>query len=308
MRLLCQILISAFSAYLIGFWIMLYMNPECDFWLELEIRRNQALQEIRKNKPDEPVVLFAGGSSCAFSIDPLIITRNTGMPSINLGGPAHAGASYLVPRAIASARPGDLIVLALETHFLTTSTPHLPTSLGLALNLRQGQLAQCLPHLHRLRPGATFFATWLAKSATGNLTYRYDISHHRQDGRLEHPALLSSTTRVAHPKAIPLSLDGIKLIRQSLNEATKKNVTLVYSMPWQYIQEHDHANHRSLNEQLLIEISHHLHCLEDQSFGLSSTPEYFSDTINHLSQKGSKMRTVKVAQGLGQYLKQHHSQ
>lgn len=287
---------------------MLYLNPECDFWLELEIRRNQALQEIRKNKPDEPVVLFAGGSSCAFSIDPLIITQNTGMPAVNLGGPAHAGASYLIPTAIESAKPGDLVVLALETHFLTTSTQHLPTSLGLALNLRQGQISRCLPHLHRLRPGAIFFATWLAKSATGNLTYRYDISHYRQGGRLEHPALLSSTTRVAHPKAKPLSLEGIKLIRQSLRKAEMKNVTLVYSMPWQYIEEHDHADNRFLNEQLLIEISHHLHCLEDQSFGLSSTPEYFSDTINHLSQEGSKMRTVKVARALYGYLKQHYSQ
>jgi hypothetical protein len=87
-----------------------------------------------------------------------------------------------------------------------------------------------------------------------------------------------------------------------------KNVTLVYSMPWQYIEEHDHADNRFLNEQLLIEISHHLHCLEDQSFGLSSTPEYFSDTINHLSQEGSKMRTVKVARALYGYLKQHYSQ
>lgn len=306
MRLLCQILVSALSAYLIGFWIMIYMNPECDFWLELEIRRNHALQEIRKNKPDEPVVLFAGGSSCAFSIDPLIITQNTGMPALNLGGPAHAGANYLIPRAMDSAKPGDFVVLALETHFLTPSAPQLPTSLGLALNLRQGQITQSLPHLHRLRPGTTFFATWLAKSATGNLRYRYNVSHHRQGGRLEHPAILSSTTRVAHSKAKPLSIDGIKLIRQSLNEATRKNVTLLYSMPWQYIEEHDHAKHRSLNEQLLIGISHHLHCLKDQSFGLSSTPDYFSDTINHLSQEGSKMRTLKVARGLSQYLKQHH--
>jgi hypothetical protein len=302
MRLLLSLLASALIAYGIGALILLRANPEVDFWHELESKRDKELAALRNDHPDQPLILFAGGSSCAFSIDPELIATATGLPAINLGGPAHAGVDYLIPRVMNAAKSGDIVILALEPHFLTADSQVPPTSLGLALQMKRDSRMEHLTHLHRLRPGATFLATWLAKCASGRLGYRYDASHHRAGGRLAHDAILDPNTRSPQAPDGQLGDAGRNLLRQLAHQAKERNIRLLYSLPWQYVEPPLADLHREANRCLLAQISEILPCVEDDSLGVSTRTEDFSDTTNHLSPPGSERRSISLAKELSRHL------
>jgi hypothetical protein len=307
MRLLLLCLLTAIGSYLVGTGIMIKANPECDFWNNLEQLRDRSLMQLRESHPTTPTILFAGGSSCAFSIDPQTVSQVTGIPSINLGGPAHAGTAYLIPRVMDSARSGDIVVLALEPHFLTNKATQFPTPLGLALLVRQGKLSQAFPHAHRLRPGAIFLATWIAKCATNKLLYRYDSSHLRPGGRIEHTSSFDPPPSSTKP-AFQLSKQGQQFLQNLSRQASQRQIKLFYSLPWQFTHTQDAPSIQETNRKLLASIGTFIDCLDDPALGVSTSKLDFSDTPNHLSFQGSKSRSKSVASSLRQKFAPIHSQ
>ena len=66
------------------------------------------------NKVVEPKILFVGGSSVDLGISAELASRILGKPAVNFGLISPLGPEYILKKAKEVARPGDLVVLALE--------------------------------------------------------------------------------------------------------------------------------------------------------------------------------------------------
>ncbi len=67
MRHLFLMLATTVVAFAVSTSIMLFGNPEISFWNDVTERRDQELKTIRPDGVDQSLIIFAGGSSCAFS-------------------------------------------------------------------------------------------------------------------------------------------------------------------------------------------------------------------------------------------------
>lgn len=185
MRFPALLLASLLAAYALSAVLTVGVNPEITFWLEAVKQREAAAAEIREKSPNQPIVFFTGGSSCAFSIDPKIIEETCGVPSINLGLPVSSGASYILHQSLRQAKEGDLIVVCLEPDLLTyPDQESSPSKTGFALEAHRGNLTDAaggssfhrslsIPEYLTLpRPGANYLITLAGRSITGK-GYRY---------------------------------------------------------------------------------------------------------------------------------------
>src|SRR5690606_23203255 len=84
MRLLVRLLLLALLAYAAGAVLLVRENPEAAFWGDLRARQDAELAKLRESYPGTPVILFAGGSSAAFSVDPALVTATCGVLAVNL--------------------------------------------------------------------------------------------------------------------------------------------------------------------------------------------------------------------------------
>ena len=196
MKLFFACILCAALAFLVGAFMMTSANPEVDFWASIRDKRDLQIEEIRRDQPQQPIVIFTGGSSCAFSIRPEIIQEAIGMPVMNYGAAAGTGSKFLIEQALQRCKKGDILVLAMETHFLAEEGRGKPTSLGMSLALsdRDIQLAvggdtfgdsvSAGEFFSFMRPGARYSAKWIGKSLKGDLSYRYKVTDYRNRGWL----------------------------------------------------------------------------------------------------------------------------
>jgi hypothetical protein len=285
-------------------------NPETRFWHALHARRVGDHDALHGAHPGKPSVIFTGGSSCAFSIDPIIISEATGLPAFNYGGAARSGAKFLIGNALARCRNGDILVLALEPHFLTEPGREQATQLGmsLAIAMKDPELAlggACFDSsvslrdiTNLLRPGARYMATWIGKAARGDLSYRYTLDDYREGGRLD---TSFDNKWLAASRALPpqhLTEEGKQLLREVVRIGNERNLKVIYALPWAYTEsEHVEAN-RKLNRTLLDEIAAIVPVLEDPMLGAIDDRSLFSDTEYHLSDAGSRRRSEAVVKAL----------
>jgi hypothetical protein len=78
------------------------------------IREAEVYKQARAAARKEPGLLVAGGSSAMFGIDSRQLEQALGRPVINLGVNAGLGLPAILSQALASAEPGDTVMLALE--------------------------------------------------------------------------------------------------------------------------------------------------------------------------------------------------
>lgn len=309
MRLLFLLALVAATAFAAGRWMVTAANPEVAFWSGVIAKRDVELAGLRAKRPGEGVVLFTGGSSCAFSVDPPRVAEVIGRPCFNLGGVARAGANYLIHEALKRSQPGDLLVLALEPHFITEEGRSRPTQLGLAMSLEAGDSAGAAggesfgrtvswrEQANLLRPGARYFGTWSAKLATGKLGYRYTMDDLRPGGRLETPVRTASLFSAALPARV-LTEEGKDMLRRVAEVARRKNVAVVYSLPWAYTDPQFLEQNRAMNRNLMQEVATLMPVLDDPAFGTCAEKGFYADSEYHLTAEGSHARSLAVAAGL----------
>jgi hypothetical protein len=314
MKLLIRLLLIACLAFVAGALLGVTWNPEADFWIERRKQEYHGVAALRESFPEAPLVLFCGGSSCAFSVDPAIVTAASGRPAYNLGTSARAGPKYYVDRAFRLAREGDIVVLGIEPNFLTEPELLKPSSLGLALAWRGldpaaavggrsfGGSLSLREHIALLRPGARYLVTWLGKRLSGGPRYHYGPADQREGGRLE-TALGHPTGRgdmAVHPSR--LTPEARQMLERIAALAKERQVRVVYALPWYFTAEESAAANRESRARLLEEIAGILPVLDDPALGIQTDPALFSDTNYHLTAAGSEARSRILARGLIRWL------
>lgn len=304
------LLLSLLAAYALSCILTIAVNPEVAFWNEAIEQRHAAITEIRKEQPEQPIIFFTGGSSCAFSIDPKIIEEECGLPAINLGLPVACGARYILHQALREARPGDLIVVCLEPDLLTyPGQESSPSKTGFTLEARRGNLTDAaggstfgenmeIPDFLTLsRPGANYLITLVGRTLTGK-GYRYKTSDIKYHGLIQTPVREPGLTPRGDTMANSLHQEGRILLESFTAAAKEKDVSLAYSMPWHYTATASIDPNRALNREILKDIESIMPVIEDGYSGSMPGRENFSDSPLHLSGDGTHIRSRALAKAL----------
>lgn len=320
MRLLAALLLSLVIAYAISWFLSVHVSPEVTFWHEVVERRDSELGVIRVSREGEPVTLFTGGSSCAFSINASIIEAEIGMAALNLGLPIYAGGYYIVDQAMSRARHGDLLVLALEPDlFVHPDTRTGPTPLSLALAVRGGNANNAAgsstfdrrvgvrSYLNEGRPGLRYLSTLGARFVTGR-AYRYGSEDIRSGGRIETPRMVENL-KPSHIALLgPIPESGRELLAVTAKAASLRGVNVVFTLPWYFADEDQVERAREHRAALLEEISEFLPVVDDGYLGCATERSWFSDTALHLSAEGSAIRSEALGRALAAWLEQEEAE
>jgi hypothetical protein len=305
-------------AYAASAFITIPANPEIKFWSSVVQKRDQEIAAIRKQNPNQPILFFTGGSSCAFSIDPQIIEEICGLPAFNLGLPVSAGPKYLLHQALEKARAGDIIVIALEPDTLTYQSDYEVTSLTLGLAIKDRDPSGTVggrsfneslafrDWLNLTRPGPGYIANYLGKAVTGK-GYRYKNEDIRYHGRIETQVSDPNLPQAGRKSVTEICSSGRALLTKFKQAASQKNVSLFYSMPW-VLNDKEAANHnREANRKIQESILPIMPVVDDGHQGVAIDSTFFSDSGLHLSAKGSSQRSIALGEALQHRLASHVS-
>ncbi len=308
MKFLLTLLLSLIAAYVISCVLTIFINPEVTFWNEAISRRMDDIASIRKNQPGQPLMIFTGGSSCAFSIDPAIMEKTTGLPTVNLGLPVAAGPRYHLHQALRQAKSGDIIIYSTAADILTyPSEESSPSKIGFALETRRGLPTESaggstfgksltLPqYLTLSRPGTDYLIVLAGRMASGK-GYRYKLPDIRYRGLIQTPCRDKSMKPDGPRTVTTLHPDGRKLLETFVAAAKLKGVRVAYSIPLTYSEQL--APSRAKNKQFLAEVGKIIPVIEDGYSGAIDNIENFADGKRHLSEQGSKIRSEALAEAL----------
>ena len=315
MRFLALILACTAAAYALAFGIAVPGNPELKFWRAVDQSRDREIAAVRQADPTPSLLLFTGGSSCAFSIDPEIIEQTCGRPTFNLGLPVAAGAKFLLHQALAKARSGDTLVVCLEPDLLTYPEAFKPSTLSFGLATLAGDPSGAVGGssfdqdldfrdcLNLSRPGPSHLATLIGKSAAGKEIYRYGIDDLRYRGRVETPDREPDLPRIGPKSSDQLTPAARELLTTFRDAADRKGVRIAYSMPWVLTAADAATTNRAVNRRILDAIDPILPVLDDGWLGVSTDPAHFSDSGLHLTAEGARLRSSGLAKALDLWLK-----
>ncbi|MEK7950819.1 hypothetical protein [Luteolibacter soli] len=307
---------SAAAAYLLGFVFIAPANPEIQVWRKVEQRRDGEIASARAQAPNQPVILFTGGSSTAFSVDPALIEQSCGIRAFNLAFPAAAGPRYLLDQALERSRSGDILVIGLEADFLAFESDYPASMFSFGLAVLDGKPSATVggeslgeqltvPQILTLaRPGPRYLMTLLYRGLSGK-GYRYTLQDYRYHGRME--------TSVEIPDMVPHNLDadlhlsrsGERLLRTFRDAASQRGIRLFYAMPWRWTSPEHAEISRRANAALLRDIDPIISVVDDGTLGVSTERSHFSDSHQHLTATGSRVRTLTLAAKMESLLREN---
>jgi hypothetical protein len=309
LRFLISSIVCLIAAYGISGWLTIRENPEAAFWREAIVRRDRDIAAASAARSDQPFILFTGGSSTAFSIDPAIIEPACGLPTFNLALPISASAPYILHQAFKRTRPGDILVIGVEADILSFRGEFKPSSLAFALGLMEQDPAgiaggstfdkhlSLREALNLPRPGPGYLVTLAGRSAYGK-GYRYKSEDIRYHGRIETPERDPGLDPLDAMTPRHLDSEAAEWLRKLAAAAKEKDVTLLYAMPWRLTKPDAEAACRAANQSLLDEINLIIPVLEDGAGGVSTHKDFFSDSLQHLTAEGASARTQALVPAL----------
>ena len=314
MRYLFLMLITTLAAFFTSAVIMMFGNPEITFWNDVSKLRDEEFVKVRSRDPDKGCIIFCGGSSCAFSIDPSVITQMTDRPVFNRGLIISAGMPYIVSHAFEDTREGDLVVLALERNFLVGKAEAESRNLGIALaalngSIQRGEgwpLTQDTPwklsSAGKLRLSARFVGSMAGKLILGRELYRYNTKDYREGGRLE--------TQSRDPFRDPIGLltnsnvtpEAGLFLKETQKYARDHGIDLVYLAPWCLTREDVAERNWTSNQMLLAQVGEIIETVATPTMGVQTNADFFSDTVYHLTSEGARHRSEEVGEALNAWL------
>lgn len=313
MKFLYQLIASALAAYALSLVVTVWANPEIRFWRDVQLLRKSEMAAARGGESQKPLILFTGGSSTAFSVDPAVVEAACGKPAFNLALPAAAGPRYLLHQALENCREGDILVVGLEADFLAGESDYPAGMFSFGLALQEGRPSATVGNgsfpetlrirdaLNFARPGTRYLLTLAYRGLSGK-GYRYRPSDYRYHGRLETP--VEDLAMVPHDilSKQGLSASGRELLTQFRDAAALKKVRLFYAMPVRWTSVENAELSRSANEALLREIDPIIPVIDDGTRGVSTDRSHFSDSHQHLTAEGSLIRSRALAGKLAELL------
>jgi len=158
----------------------LWINPEISFWKFAYEKKLAWSKRVSTDFPSKTV--FAGGSSCAFQIDASFLTREAGIPAVNMGMHAGMGSQALLAIALTAVNPVDTVVVAIEPGLLKDAPEVMPFGWQMLfatgaiwdpraqIALGHASVWTAVPHL---RPGLAHCVAMTGKGLSGKAPYRY---------------------------------------------------------------------------------------------------------------------------------------
>jgi hypothetical protein len=277
------------------------LNPEVRFYKHAALVKLAWAAKLDREYGRK--VIVCGGSSTAFSIDGERMLKQHGLPTVNFG--LHAGMEplFLVAIAAQAARPGDMLIVALEPGLLMVPLSSADLAGQMAVALGRPELAQA-PNLTgervhwvgnavSLRPGAYHFFTLLGKIALRKPLYRYSPKEVTPSGwqrARDFRAIPDATIVDEH-----LSPDARKLLADLRHWGKTNHVQVAYSLPWGYVSQERSAAFQRMNARFLAEVAGILPVLKDPTLGAHLVREHFADTECHLTAEGAAARSDALA-------------
>lgn len=284
-----------------------YFNPELIFWREaMEEKINHATEEAAV----QPKVYIIGGSSCAFSVIPEVVSVGIDCDVENLGIHAGAGRNTQLELGLQLLKPGDTLILAFETSFWTQEEPFGTTALG-------SQIAYSFPDyflrdqineqleinndwsIFDLRPGGKHIISMLGKVVLGKDLYRYSSEDIKTGGFLVYQGAMTAPPSgglVAPPNNLPKRITGFL---ENISEYCRENeINIAVSFPWLFTTEEASMNIRTHNIALAKHIEKFLPVLKDSNWGVETDKNLYSDTSWHLNEKGARIRSKIIRSGI----------
>ncbi|MCP5520623.1 MAG: hypothetical protein H7A46_03650 [Verrucomicrobiales bacterium] len=278
-----------------------WWNPEVRLYVHAVEVKEAWAEHLAQTFTNRTLVF--GGSSTSFSIDPARMLDRDGLPVANYG--LHAGmmTRFLTGFAAGSARPGDLLLMAMEPELLVVPSngSDLAAQMGFALDQPEwihasnvtGEPVHWVENLISLRPGAYHCFTLLGKILLGKPLYRYSPTDFSESGwqrTRERREIASADHWSAH-----LTPDSRALLTALRQWGAARDVRVAYLLPWQYVPEAKAAGFQADNLRFLVEISDYLPVLADPRLGAYSVREQFADTPLHLTPEGAAIRSDELA-------------
>jgi hypothetical protein len=150
-----------------------------------------------------------------------------------------------------------------------------------------------------VRPGSFHTFTMVGKLIRGGQMYRYTIAGTSRCGLVSTPYRLQ---RVQWPGHGPyLSADTRQWLGALRDWCAQHNVRVAYSLPWALAEarEVEEATHR--DQEILLQIAKFVPVLKSAQWGVETQADLFADTTQHLSERGSRLRTDELGQAVKQW-------
>ena len=295
------LLVSALLALLLAAGYTLRLNPEIRLY-RYAAHVKQAWAARLDRDFTNKVIVF-GGSATSFAIDPARILERDGLPVVNFGLHAGMGAEFLTGFAAAAARPGDLLLMAIEPELLLSrgSDSDLAAQIGFALGHPEwidasnvtGEPVHWVADLVSLRPGAYHVFTLLGKIALRRPLYRYHPDDFTPSGwqRTRERRAFGEPGRYR----VSLSPKAHRLLAALRDWAKARHIRVAYLLPWRYAGPDYVRGFQEDNLRYLIQIAEYLPVLADERLGAYPVREHFADTPMHLTPAGARIRSDTLA-------------
>jgi hypothetical protein len=293
-----RLLVAALAVWAAGAFYTLRLNPELAFYREGHRLKQEWVQKM--NREHASKVIFFGGSSCACSINARQMVEQDGLPAVNLGLAAGMGAKVLTLYSLQAARPGDLVVIALEPDLLAAPLELEPFGIQFAMAAGDRALVQATvgidwpSALADLRPGSYHLCTLLGKLILREPLYRYTPSQWHESGwqEITTPRPFSSTPVL---DSLKLSDDGKAWLRFISDYCAAHHLRVALVLPWCYTSPSGAPALRSQYLGFLREIAEFIPLLKDPYLGVHTDRSIFSDSALHLTPAGATFRTSELA-------------
>lgn len=278
-------------------------DPELRFWKQAYSKKMAWSDQLQVEGGAK--IVFAGGSSCTFSVRPDLF-KQAGINCVNMGGHAGMGALFLCGVAMESLNEGDTLILALEPGLLA-GEKIVPRKLGTqtATVLGDKDLAVAEKITGRklslqewggaMRPGGRHMVTMLSKLMLRRPLYRYSVDELGPGGW----AHTSYKDEVALPTGVilkepVLSVGGTEFLRAVKQHCDAQGVRVAYAIPWVLTESNAVDNNRAHYKGLAEKISKILPVLNAPSWGAMDRQDLFADTALHLTPEGARIRTQEL--------------
>ncbi|CAN5658032.1 hypothetical protein BH09VER1_BH09VER1_00120 [soil metagenome] len=295
-------------SYLLAAGYTLWLNPEVRFWTQAYEKKASWADDL--SNQGKRKLVFVGGSSCAFQIDAGALTKQHGIPSVNMGMAAGMSPRALAATGLTVVRPGDVLVIAIEPGLLLEKPDLTPmgyqilTSTGILLHPGDAKIAIGKLHwadfVSSMRPGLYNIATMMGKVFLRRDLYRYGAEDIQPGGGL--------STKVSannEPFAV-VELNPDPTTMKWLQEidfwCVDHQITVYYLIPQQLFKNSDQIPAQQENRKFLKQIAQIVPIAPEASFGVLTDSSEFADTSLHLTRDGQERRTRALVDSLRQIL------
>ena len=256
-----------------------------------------------------PKLLIVGGSNTAFGLDSRMLSRELGMPAVNLGLNAGLGLRYMLNEATPFIRSGDIVLVSpeyeqfygdlLEGRFQLLELAWLhPPSLRRISSLGQGiTIARGFPHVVQARLRSMYLDFRSPGRETRDEVYNIDAFNEHGDVvshlgvepvvRIENMGLLNDSTAQLNHRAV-------SVLNRFNAEAQRRGARVALLLPTipQYYYDRRKAQTHAVFEMLRAESD--VPVLGPPQEHVAPDTHFF-DTAYHLGAEGRAARTMEVA-------------